>query len=36
VNAKRIYRLYRDLGLQLRNKVPKRKRCAAAVLASAG
>jgi hypothetical protein len=25
VNAKRIYRLYRDLGLQLRNKVPKRR-----------
>ena len=24
VNAKRIYRLYRDLGLQLRHKVPKR------------
>lgn len=25
VNAKRIYRLYKDLGLQLRNKVPKRR-----------
>jgi putative transposase len=25
VNAKRIYRLYRDLGLQLRNKVAKRR-----------
>ncbi len=25
VNAKRIYRLYRELGLQLRNKAPKRK-----------
>ena len=25
VNAKRIYRLYRDLGLQLRSKVPKRR-----------
>jgi putative transposase len=25
VNAKRIYRLYRELGLQLRNKVPKRR-----------
>ena len=25
MNAKRIYRLYRDLGLQLRNKVPKRR-----------
>jgi putative transposase len=25
VNAQRIYRLYRDLGLQLRNKVPKRR-----------
>ena len=24
-NAKRIYRLYRELGLQLRNKVPKRR-----------
>lgn len=25
VNGKRIYRLYRELGLQLRNKTPKRK-----------
>ena len=25
VNAKRVYRLYQDLGLQLRNKTPKRK-----------
>jgi putative transposase len=25
VNAKRIYRFYRELGLQLRNKVPKRR-----------
>jgi putative transposase len=25
VNAKRIYRLYKELGLQLRNKVPKRR-----------
>ncbi len=25
VNAKRIYRLYRELGLQLRNKTPKRR-----------
>jgi putative transposase len=25
VNAKRVYRLYRDLGLQLRNKTPKRR-----------
>ena len=25
MNAKRIYRLYRDLGLQLRNKVAKRR-----------
>lgn len=25
INAKRIYRLYRELGLQLRNKTPKRK-----------
>ena len=25
VNAKRVYRLYRELGLQLRNKAPKRK-----------
>ena len=25
VNAKRIYRLYEDLGLQLRNKTPKRR-----------
>lgn len=25
VNAKRICRLYRELGLQLRNKVPKRR-----------
>ncbi len=25
VNAKRVYRLYRELGLQLRNKVPKRR-----------
>ncbi|MFG1225748.1 IS3 family transposase, partial [Xanthobacter wiegelii] len=25
VNPKRIYRLYKDLGLQLRNKVPKRR-----------
>lgn len=24
-NAKRIYRLYKELGLQLRNKVPKRR-----------
>lgn len=25
VNAKRIYRLYKELGLQLRNRVPKRR-----------
>jgi putative transposase len=25
VNAKRVYRLYRKLGLQLRNKTPKRR-----------
>ncbi len=25
VNVKRVYRLYRDLGLQLRNKTPKRR-----------
>lgn len=25
VNAKRVYRLYREEGLQLRNKTPKRK-----------
>jgi len=25
VNAKRIYRLYREMGLQLRNKTPKRR-----------
>jgi putative transposase len=25
VNPKRIYRLYKELGLQLRNKVPKRR-----------
>ncbi len=25
VNVKRVYRLYRELGLQLRNKVPKRR-----------
>jgi len=25
VNAKRIYKLYRELGLQLRNNVPKRQ-----------
>ena len=25
VNPKRVYRLYRDLGLQLRNKTPKRR-----------
>jgi putative transposase len=25
VNARRVYRLYRELGLQLRNKVPKRR-----------
>jgi putative transposase len=25
VNAKRVYRLYRELGLQLRNKTPKRR-----------
>lgn len=25
MNAKRIYHLYRDLGLQLHNKVPKRR-----------
>ncbi len=25
VNAKRIYRLYKELGLQLRNKAPKRR-----------
>jgi putative transposase len=25
VNAKRVYRLYRDIGLQLRNKTPKRR-----------
>jgi len=24
VNAKRVYRLYREMGLQLRNKTPKR------------
>jgi len=24
VNAKKVYRLYRELGLQLRNKTPKR------------
>jgi hypothetical protein len=27
VNAKRVYRLYRELGLQLRNKTPKRRGC---------
>jgi putative transposase len=25
VNAKRVYRLYKELGLQLRNKTPKRR-----------
>ena len=25
VNAKRVYRLYRDMGLQLRHKTPKRR-----------
>jgi putative transposase len=25
VNAKRIYRLYREMGLQLRHKTPKRR-----------
>jgi hypothetical protein len=25
VNPKRIYRLYREMGLQLRNKTPKRR-----------
>ncbi|MBP1807807.1 putative transposase [Rubellimicrobium aerolatum] len=25
INAKRVYRLYKELGLQLRNKVPKRR-----------
>jgi putative transposase len=25
VNAKRVYRLYREIGLQLRNKTPKRR-----------
>ncbi len=25
VNPKRIYRLYKELGLQLRNKIPKRR-----------
>jgi hypothetical protein len=25
INAKRVYRLYRELGLQLRNKTPKRR-----------
>jgi putative transposase len=25
VNAKRIYRIYKELGLQLRNKTPKRR-----------
>ena len=25
VNTKKIYRLYREFGLQLRNKVPKRR-----------
>lgn len=25
VNAKRIYRLYKEMGLQLRNKTPKRR-----------
>ena len=25
VNPKRVYRLYREMGLQLRNKVPKRR-----------
>jgi putative transposase len=25
VNPKRVYRLYRELGLQLRNKAPKRR-----------
>lgn len=25
VNAKRIYRLYREMGMQLRNKTPKRR-----------
>jgi putative transposase len=24
INAKRVYRLYRDMGMQLRNKAPKR------------
>jgi putative transposase len=26
VNPKRVYRLYREIGLQLRNKTPKRPR----------
>ena len=25
VNTKRVYRLYREMGLQLRNKTPKRR-----------
>ncbi len=25
VNGKRVYRLYREMGLQLRNKTPKRR-----------
>jgi hypothetical protein len=25
VNAKRVYRLYRDMGLQLRSETPKRR-----------
>jgi putative transposase len=25
VNSKRVYRLYREMGLQLRNKTPKRR-----------
>lgn len=25
MNAKRVYRLYREVGLQLRNKIPKQK-----------
>jgi putative transposase len=25
VNAKKVYRIYREMGLQLRNKTPKRR-----------
>lgn len=25
MNAKRVYRLYKELGMQLRNKTPKRR-----------